>query len=61
VLWEGDRGDDVAKAYPMKRLGEPADVGAAALYLADDESSGWITGQTIVLDGGGIIAFSRVA
>jgi NAD(P)-dependent dehydrogenase (short-subunit alcohol dehydrogenase family) len=61
VLWEGDRGDDVAKAYPLKRLGEPADVGAAALYLADDESSGWITGHTIVLDGGGIIAFSRVS
>jgi len=60
VLWEGDKGADVAKAYPLKRLGEPADVGAAALYLADDESSGWITGQTIVLDGGGIIAFSRV-
>jgi NAD(P)-dependent dehydrogenase (short-subunit alcohol dehydrogenase family) len=61
VLWEGDKGADVAKAYPLKRLGEPADVGAAALYLADDESSGWITGQTIVLDGGGIIAFSRVS
>ncbi len=60
VLWEGDRGDEVARAYPLQRLGEPADVAAAALYLADDASSGWVTGQTLVLDGGGIIGFNRV-
>lgn len=60
VLWEGDRGDQVAAAYPLERLGEPADVAAAALFLADSESSGWITGQTMVLDGGGIIGFKRV-
>jgi NAD(P)-dependent dehydrogenase (short-subunit alcohol dehydrogenase family) len=56
VLWEGERGDDVAQAYPLKRLGEPEDVAAAALYLADDASSGWVTGHTIVLDGGGLIS-----
>lgn len=60
VLWEGDRGDQVAAAYPLERLGEPADVAAAALFLADGASSGWITGQTVVLDGGGIIGFNRV-
>jgi len=59
VLWEGGRGDQVAQNYPLKRLGEPEDVAAAALYLADDKSSGWITGHTIVLDGGGLIAFNR--
>ena len=57
VLWEGERGDEVAKAYPLKRLGEPEDVAAAALYLADDATSGWVTGHTIVLDGGGLIRF----
>ena len=60
VLWEGDRGGQVARAYPLERLGEPADVGAAALYFADDASSGWVTGHTMVLDGGGLIGFNRV-
>jgi NAD(P)-dependent dehydrogenase (short-subunit alcohol dehydrogenase family) len=60
VLWEGDRGAEVAKAYPLKRLGEPEDVAAAAVYLASPESAGWITGHTIVLDGGGLIGFARV-
>jgi len=60
VLWEGDQGDQVAAASPLERLGEPADVAAAALFLVDDTTSGWITGQTLVLDGGGIIGFKRV-
>jgi NAD(P)-dependent dehydrogenase (short-subunit alcohol dehydrogenase family) len=58
VLWEGERGAQVAKAYPLKRLGEPEDVAAAAVYLAAD-SAAWITGHTIVLDGGGLVAFPR--
>ncbi len=57
VLWEGPRGDQVAQNYPLKRLGEPEDVAAAVLYLADDASSGWVTGHTIVLDGGGLVSF----
>jgi len=60
VLWEKGRGDQVAKAYPLKRLGEPEDVAAAAVYLASDVASGWITGHTIVLDGGGLIGFAKV-
>ena len=60
VLWEGERGDEVAKAYPLKRLGEPADIAEAALYFADDNASGWVTGQTLILDGGGTIGFRGV-
>jgi len=59
VLWEGGRGDEVAKAYPVQRLGEPEDVAGAVLYLAA-ETGRWITGQTLVLDGGGMIGFNRV-
>ena len=52
-LWEGSKGDQVAKAYPLKRLGEPDDIGEAALYFAAGAS--WVTGQTLALDGGGLI------
>lgn len=56
ALWEGGKGAEVAKAYPLERLGEVEDVAGAALFLGAD-SSRWITGQTWVLDGGGLIAF----
>ena len=56
VLWEGERGEQVAQAYPLKRLGEVEDIAAAALWLAADSGS-WITGQAIVLDGGQLVQF----
>ncbi|HIF93254.1 MAG: SDR family oxidoreductase [Myxococcales bacterium] len=56
ALWEDGKGDEVAKAYPLERLGEVEDVAAAALFLAA-ESGRWVTGQTWVLDGGGMIAY----
>lgn len=59
VLWQGERGGRVAEAYPLKRLGEPEDIAAATLFLASSASS-WVTGQTIVCDGGGLIAPSKV-
>ena len=36
---------------PMRRLGTPADLGAAALYFASPASS-WVTGQVLAVDGG---------
>lgn len=55
-LWEDGKGEEVAQIYPLKRLGEVEDIAAAATYLAA-ESGSWITGQSIVLDGGGLVAF----
>lgn len=57
ILWEGERGVETAKTYPLKRLGEPSDIGEAALYLTAGAS--WMTGQTLVLDGGALIAFGE--
>ena len=36
---------------PLGRIGSPDDIAAAALFLASDEA-GYITGQTITVDGG---------
>ncbi|NYI76095.1 SDR family NAD(P)-dependent oxidoreductase [Nocardioides panzhihuensis] len=44
-----------ADANPVKRVGEPADIAAAAAFLASDESS-YITGQTLYVDGGATVA-----
>jgi len=41
----------IASKVPLGRLGEPEDIGRVALYLASDGSD-YITGQTIVVDGG---------
>ena len=43
--------ETMAASIPLKRLGSVADIGNAALFFASDEA-GYITGQTIVVDGG---------
>jgi NAD(P)-dependent dehydrogenase (short-subunit alcohol dehydrogenase family) len=53
ALYEHDE-EGMAARFPMKRLGVPDDVAGAALFLASDASS-WVTGDVIVVDGGGLI------
>ena len=37
---------------PQRRYGKPSDIASAALFLLDGEKSGYLTGQTICIDGG---------
>ncbi|MFI1768818.1 SDR family oxidoreductase [Streptomyces sp. NPDC020800] len=50
ALYEG-REAEAAAAYPLARLGVPADIGGAAAFLTSEQSD-WVTGQTLVVDGG---------
>ena len=45
----------VLSGIPFGRLGRPEEVANTVLFLASDDSS-WITGQTIVVDGGQMLA-----
>lgn len=51
-----DLGDEIVERHPLRRLGEPHDLAGAALLLASD-AGGWMTGQTIVVDGGALQAW----
>jgi NAD(P)-dependent dehydrogenase (short-subunit alcohol dehydrogenase family) len=50
ALYDG-RESEVAGPYPLERLGVPEDVAGAVAYLVSPKAS-WITGQTLVIDGG---------
>jgi 3-oxoacyl-[acyl-carrier protein] reductase len=50
ALYEGKE-EQVAATYPLKRLGVPEDVGSAVAFLLSEDAA-WITGQTVVIDGG---------
>lgn len=45
---------DIAASIPFGRLGTPAEVAKAVLYLASDESR-WTVGSEIVVDGGRLL------
>lgn len=52
ALWEdAKRAAERIEATPLRRLGEPKDIGGIAVFLASDAAA-FITGQCIVADGG---------
>ena len=50
ALYEG-REAEAAAGYPLGRLGVPEDIGGTAAFLTSAQAD-WITGQTLVVDGG---------
>lgn len=50
ALYEG-REAEAAAGYPMKRLGVPDDIGGVVAFLLSEQAA-WLTGQTVVVDGG---------
>jgi NAD(P)-dependent dehydrogenase (short-subunit alcohol dehydrogenase family) len=56
ALWENPAIYERAiENYPLRRIGEPDDIAGAAVFLASPAGA-FMTGQTIVLDGGATIA-----
>jgi 3-oxoacyl-[acyl-carrier protein] reductase len=47
--------EKILKDIPIGRMGDGSDIASAVLFLASEEAS-FITGQTIVIDGGQIIS-----
>lgn len=51
-FWKNDKiRTQIEQSQPIRRIGQPDEIGFAALYLASDESS-YVTGQVFVIDGG---------
>ncbi|MFB4313230.1 SDR family oxidoreductase [Actinomadura sp. 21ATH] len=53
ALWEENE-ERINKTMPLGRIGEPEDIADAAVFLAGDAAS-WMTGQTLIVDGGSTI------
>jgi len=52
TFFDTDAGQDVIKTIPQRRIGDPADLDGTLLLLASAKASGFMTGSTIVIDGG---------
>ena len=59
ALWENDERRKAREALtPLRRIGEPVDIGGVAVFLAS-QAGAYVTGQMIVADGGVTIAGER--
>ncbi|WP_067730383.1 SDR family oxidoreductase [Oceanobacillus damuensis] len=51
-ILDEDRIDSIMRHTPMNRFGEPEELQGAAVYLASDKASGFVTGSLLRVDGG---------
>ena len=55
ALWDDPKVyAETVKLYPLRRIGEPDEIAGAAVFLAGPSGS-FMTGQTIIIDGGGTV------
>ncbi|MEK9970126.1 MAG: SDR family oxidoreductase [Ferrovibrio sp.] len=60
ALWENpDIAKKATKGYALRRIGEPDEIAGAAVFLASAAGQ-FMTGQTMVIDGGGMVNFQAV-
>ena len=56
ALWKNPQiADAMAKQLPLRRFGEPDDIAGAAVFLASSAGR-WMTGQSLIVDGGATVA-----
>jgi 3-oxoacyl-[acyl-carrier protein] reductase len=55
-FFAGPKGEALIKTIPQRRIGQPADLDGALLLLASTRASGFMTGSTIIVDGGQMLA-----
>jgi NAD(P)-dependent dehydrogenase (short-subunit alcohol dehydrogenase family) len=53
ALWKENEAE-VAAATPLRRIGEPEDIGPVVAFLASDAAR-WITGEMVTVDGGQVL------
>lgn len=58
ALWRTHE-EEIAFRTPLRRLGRPQDIASAALFLASDAAE-WITGATLVVDGGQLVSAGSI-
>jgi 3-oxoacyl-[acyl-carrier protein] reductase len=54
-IWQTPNGEKLLEAFPRRRVGEPSDMDGALLFLADPTQR-FVTGQTIIVDDGQVLA-----
>lgn len=60
ALWENPEiAKKATKGYALRRIGEPDEIAGAAVFLGSAAGS-FMTGQTMVIDGGGMVNFQAV-
>lgn len=59
AFFETDQGKAMIEVIPQRRIGAPSDLDGTLLLMASDKAAGFMTGTTITVDGGHVLAFPR--